>query len=279
MDNLGQRLEFKEPPSRIYASTESLQEILLALLPPEKILGISSALSDPKLSLCKEQADKVPKKLPHKLSVEAIIAMKPDLVIVQDNVNSAFTNTLKDSGLKVLVTKVPVTLPKIKDRILLVAEALGKKAQGQQLVAEMDRKQAYVDQKLQQLPAKKMIMTYSVNGVFGSRQGLFHDLCRAAHVINGAAEAGLVRNEHLSKEKIVEMNPDIFIFPTAGTDKTNASAEMIRQVIEDPALKNVKAVQQHNLVQIHEKYRYTTSHYAADAVVHIAQNCYPEYFK
>lgn len=39
-------------------------------------------------------------------------------------------------------------------------------------------------------------------GAFGSKNGLFHDICIRSGLRNGAAIAGLKRGEHLSKEKL-----------------------------------------------------------------------------
>lgn len=279
VDARGNKLDFKEPPQRVYLGHESLEEIALDIISPERFAGVSKAITTPGHSLALEKANRVKVKLPPRPSVEGIIALKPDLVILQDNAQATFINTLKDSGLKVMITKGPSDIPAIKKRIILVAEALGDKNKGLELVKEMERKQAYVDEKLKDLPKQKVVMAYSVHGVFGSPQALFHKLCTAAHVTNGAALAGIKKNEHLSKEQIIKYSPDYFLFALPGTDTTGNVNQLIEEVMTDPALQNVKAVANRSMIRIHERYRYAGSQYAADAIVKIAEATYPEYFK
>ena len=107
VDDKGNILYFTDTPKRIYATTLSLEEILTDLVPLERIAAISEPAADPKISLIADKAAQIPLKLPQKVSAEQILAIKPDLVIVQENSNTAFIQSLKDVGLKVYITKNP----------------------------------------------------------------------------------------------------------------------------------------------------------------------------
>lgn len=56
-------------------------------------------------SLIADKAAYISKKTPDNMPVEAILALQPDLVIVQENTNKAYVEAIKDTGLKVFVTK------------------------------------------------------------------------------------------------------------------------------------------------------------------------------
>ena len=140
VDDKGNILYFTDTPKRIYATTLSLEEILTDLVPLERIAAISEPAADPKISLIADKAAQIPLKLPQKVSVEQILALKPDLVIVQENSNTAFIQALKDVGLKVYITKVPTTLDMVRQRIINLSVAVNEKQQGNRIIDELDHK-------------------------------------------------------------------------------------------------------------------------------------------
>lgn len=280
-DDLGNVLQFDKKPTKIYASTLSLEEVLVDLVTPDRIVAISEMATDEKLSLISQKASKVNKKLQGRVGVEGILSLNPDLVLLQDNMDASIINSLKDVGLKVFVSNVPVTVEMIEKRILKIAKAVGEEEKGEQIVGEMWSKILKSQEKLSSLTDKdkKIIMAYSQQGVFGSAKGVFNDICNKALVKNGAAMAGLVRGDHLSKEKIIEYDPEVFIFPSHDTGKYGDLEVFIQEVLNDPALQNVRAIKNNRILIVKDRYRSTTSQYIGDAVVAIAQGTYPEYFK
>lgn len=280
-DDKGNILHFSESPKRIYATTLSLEEILTDMVPLKRIAAISEPAADPKTSLIIDKAAQIPLKLPQKVSVEQILALKPDLVIVQENSNTAFIQALKDVGLKVYITKVPTTLDMVRQRIINLSVAVNEQQQGNRIIDELDHKTKLVKDVTGAIPAeeKKILMGYSLLGVFGSAEGLFNDICINAGVINGAAVAGLVRGEHLSKEKIVEVNPDVLMFPDYSSTQEGDTVLFRKEVLKDPALQSIKAIKNNNVIIIKDRYRYAASQYIGDGILDIAQKTYPEYFR
>ena len=51
-----------------------------------------------------------------------------------------------------------------------------------------------------------------------------------------------------------------------------------RELMEDPAYRNVKAVKNRKMVYVSDRYRYVASHHIVDAVENIAYAVYPELF-
>ena len=276
-DDKGNVLEFNKKPTRIYATTLSIEEILVDLVPLNRIVAISEPAADTKISLIADKAAHISVKLPQKASTEKILSLKPDLVIVQENSNAAFIQSLKDVGLKVYITKVPTTVKMVRSRIINLAAAVGEKQQGGKIINELDNKTETVKKVIGQIPKseKKNLMAYSLLGVFGSAEGLFHDICISAGVTNGAALAGLVRGEHLSKEKIVEV---ILMFSDYSSTQEGDSELFRKEVLDDPALQSIKAIKNKNIIIIKDRYRYAASQYIGDAICDIAQKTYPEYF-
>lgn len=276
-DDKGNILIFNEKPKRIYATTLSLEEILIDLVPLEHITAISEPAADPKISLIADKAAHIPVKLSQKVSVEQILSLKPDLIIVQENSNAAFIQALKDVGLKVYITKVPTTLKMVRQRIINLAEAVGGKEQGEKIINELDAKTEFVKNVMNKIQSKdkKVLIAYSLLGVFGSAEGF----CINAGVTNGAALAGLVRGEHLSKEKILEVDPDVLMFSDYSSTQEGDTVLFRKEVLSDPALQSIKAIKNNNIIIIKDRYRYAASQYIGDGILDIAQKTYPEYFK
>lgn len=281
IDDKGNILDFTDTPRRIYATTLSLEEILTDLVPLERIAAISEPAADPKISLIADKAAQISLKLPQKVSAEQILAIKPDLVIVQENSNTAFIKTLKDSGLKVYITKVPTTLNMVRQRIINLSVAVNEKQQGNRIIDELDHKTKFVNDVIGTMSAeeKKILMGYSLLGVFGSAEGLFNNICINAGVTNGAALAGLVRGEHLSKEKILEVDPDVLMFSDYSSTQEGDTVLFRKEVLSDPALQSIKAIKNNNIIIIKDRYRYAASQYIGDGILDIAKKTYPEYFK
>ncbi len=282
-DDFGTVVSFAKKPKRIYATTLGLNEILAALVPPERIVAVPESALNEKDSLIYEEARKVEKAVPDHLSTEQIIALKPDLVLLQSNGDRSEAKTLRDMGIPVCEMKVAVTYDLVVHHIQTAADATGEPEKGKEVIAAMENKLEKVNSVISEIPEekRKILMAYSMNGVFGSKDGLFHQICTMAGVKNGAAVAGLERGEHLSKEAILAVNPDYFLFPERAF-VSNPGGDIdryVEEVVTDPALQGVKAVQKKQIIKIKDRYRYATSQFLADAVYEIASKVYSEEFK
>lgn len=107
-------------------------------------------------------------------------------------------------------------------------------------------------------------------GVFGSAEGLFHDICISVGVTNGAALAGLVRGEHLSKEKQLKLI-QIYLCFLITVPHRKEIQNFRKEVLDDPALQSIKAIKNKNIIIIKDRYRYAASQYIGDAICDIAQ--------
>jgi iron complex transport system substrate-binding protein len=258
----------------------SLNEILTDLVPSDRITAVPQSARDPGQSLIADRTSQIRKTVPDILHIEGIIALHPDLVIMQVH-DPAMVQTLRDMGIPVFATKVPVNLEQVKMHIQSVASAVGEPTRGEETVQILDDKVRRVQRIVNRIPQdrRRILMAYSSQGIFGSREGLFHDICTQAGVRNGAAMAGLVRNEHVSKEKLIEINPDVLLLPDPGSSGQGNESKIEEEILGDPSLRVLKAVQNHQIARIKDRYRYAASQYMGDAVWIIASNVYPDYFE
>ena len=278
-DMTGTTIAFKESPKRVVSLNCGVDEILLELLPPERIAALSARADDPGICAAVDKAKTVEKRVQGK-NVEAILSLNPDLVVMPDWIGMDLVNGLRAVGVPVYVFKTPESLADIQDTIRKIAQAVDFAKQGDEIVSTMQKKLERVQQITKNVTSdkKQTLIPLSLMGSFGGKGTTFDDMCNYANVTNGVAAAGVVKRAAVTKEMIVKMDPDVFIIPTWDFEESGKAENFIKEIKNDPALSTVKAIKNDRLVKVHDAYLYAASQYAANAVEEIAQAAYPEYF-
>lgn len=279
-DDKGRQVKISGKPMRIVSATYGTDEILAEVVDPARIKAFSKWAGDPEITfITQEQADQVGNKVGE--NTEAIVALKPDLVFVSVATSEPLVKNLEDMGIPVYVAGSPKTVAAMRKKVLGVAAAAGEKTKGEVLVAAMDKKLLKLEGKLQAIPKdkEKIVMAFSFIGAIGRKDNLLDDIFQYAHVRNGAAEAGLDQGSNsLSKERIIAINPDVFLLPTWNFDSNNDVQKYAEQVAADPAFKNIKAIKNKRLEFVSDRYRYVASQHVTDSIEAVAKAVYPELF-
>lgn len=279
-DDKGRHIKIAGKPVRIVSATYGTDEILAEIVTLDRVKAFSKWAGDPEITfITKEQADRVGNKVGE--NTETIVALNPDLVFVSTATPDSLVKNLEDMKIPVYVAGSPKTIEAMRKKVLGVAAAAGEKSKGEALVNTMDNKLAELESKLKVIPKdkEKVVMAFSFIGAIGRRDNLLDDIFSYAHVRNGAAEAGLDQGSNaLSKERIIEIDPDVFLLPTWNFDSNNDVKEYARQIADDPAFKNIKAIKNNRLEFVSDRYRYVASQHVADSAEAVAKAVYPELF-
>lgn len=279
-DDKGRQVNLPQKPVRIVSATYGTDEILAEVVALDRIKAFSKWAGDPEITfITKEQASVVGSKVGE--NTEAIVALRPDLVFVSVATADSLVKNLEDMGIPVYVAGSPKTVTAMRQKVLGVAAAAGEAEKGQALAAKMDKKLAVLENKLQAIPKEqeKVVMAFSFIGAIGRKDNLLDDIFKYAHVRNGAAEAGLDQGSNsLSKEKIIEIDPDVVLLPTWNFESNNDVQEYAAQVANDPAFENIKAVKNKRLEFVSDRYRYVASQHVVDSIEAVAKAVYPELF-
>ena len=220
IDEAGRKLTFTEKPQRIASLTYGTDEILTDLVGVKRIVGYSRWAGDPEITfITKEQARKVGRKLEE--NTEAVLSVKPDLVVATTASNNEIIHSLEALGLKVYLAGRPKNYEQMRVKVLKLGEAVGEKVKGEELVKQMDERIAKLESKLCKIPAneRKTVVAFNFISAMGRKGDLIDNMLNMAHVINGVAQ---IPNEfmtsYVSKEQVVRINPDIFLLPTWNYD-------------------------------------------------------------
>jgi iron complex transport system substrate-binding protein len=270
-------VKLAQKPQRIVSLTLGTDEILLGLVPVERITALTYLADDPGISNIAEQAKQIPKKV--KANPEEIIALQPDLLIIADWQPVELIQTIRGAGIPVYVYKTPNTIIGIKKVIGEIAQVVGEEETGKEMVAQMDQQLSLVSTALSKVnpEQQKTVVRFSLMGGSGGAGSLFDDVCQYAKVVNGAAKVGIGMNELMSKEQVVQANPQVFILPTwdytGKTDLNQFKADMLH----DPAFQTIPAIKEKQLFMLPDRYLASPSQYIVQGVRDVAKAAYPQY--
>ena len=273
-DDQGRILKLPHKPKRIVSLSIGTDEVLVHLVPPERIAALTYLSDDPEISNITEQAKRIETKV--KANPEQLIALQPDLLIVPDWQPQELIDTLRQAGLPVFVYQAPNTIHEIKEMIGKLARVLGEEDSGQNLTGAMDRELAAVKQRIDRIaPERRLtVLQFTLLGASGGAGSLFDDICRHAGVVNGAVEIG--KFDLMSKEQILKVNPDVFIMPMWDYTGEHDMGQYMETILSDPGLQPVKAVKNKRLVMVPDRFQSSASQYIVYGVRDVAKAAYPD---
>jgi iron complex transport system substrate-binding protein len=282
VDDSGASLTLAARPRRIVSLTLFSDEVLLQLLGPDRLLGVTTFSTDPAVSNVAAQAAEVPHRLT--MNVELLVSLAPDLVIVASWTDPDSVRQLRDAGIPVYLVSSPVTFDEIRSKVVALALLVGEGERGRALVAAMDRELADVAARVAKIPASRRlsVIDWTPWGAAQGRGSSWDEIVRAAGLTNAADSVASDRwgQVPLSKERLLELDPDVLVLPgwVSGDPKGGADA-FYRATVRDPALEGLRAVRTGRVYEMPERLRTTTSQYIADAVRWLAETAYPERFR
>lgn len=206
---------------RIVALSPAINEIIFALGEGNKIVGNTDYCRYP------AESNKIQKVGGYfSPSLEKIVALKPDIVIMQEN-NAAFDEKLRSLGLRTMVMKID-SLDSIKKAINNMGKVLHKEAQSGSIVAKIERSLAGLKGIVK---GKKVLIpigyhTELSKDIYITGQNLyFDDIIEASGNIN-AFQSTQKGQPVLNLEKILKLNPDIVIIlaPLMGEKRVTKEA-------------------------------------------------------
>jgi len=212
-DGLGRTVTLNHPAQRIVSMAPSNTEILFAIGAGSQVVG-RDEFSDYPAQV---------KSLPSvggsmgNYSNEAIVALKPDLVLAAEINTPDQVKSLETLGLTVYYLKNPATLEEMYKNLQIMAQLTGHESEAENLITSLKSRVAAVDAKLAGVTTKPIIF-YEVDATDRSKPytygpGSFGDaLIAEAGGINFSVAAGITdQYPQVGLEQIVKTNPAIII--------------------------------------------------------------------
>jgi len=270
-DQIGRLVTLEGVPERIVSLAPSNTEILFALGLGDKVVGVSDYCDYP------EEAKEKPKIGGYSTSdVERIVALEPDLVLIEDFHTTEILPALENLGLTV-VTIDPRTLDEVLESFTLIGDITGKTEEAASLVNEMAARIKAVADKTAGLSEEERLRTFYVMWhdplmTVGSDTRI-HELIEKAGGVNVFADTEGYPMVEL--EALVNTNPQVII---AGTGMGEGADLPFTFAKTEPRLANVDARLNNRVYEINTDLVGRPTPRMVEALEQLAEMIHPELF-
>ncbi|MER0238410.1 ABC transporter substrate-binding protein [Fulvimarina sp. MAC8] len=264
------KAEDAEQPERIVAIGGAVTETLYALGAEDRIVGVDTTAVYPS-----EARDKPNVGYMRQLSAEGVLALSPDLILMEEGAGPPpAIELLKASGLSLTTVPGGHGRAEIGQKIRTIAGAVGQKEKGDALATEIESNLARLDTQLESVETPRKVL-FILSMVDGRPMAAGTDT--AADEMIGLAGGTNVFGEisgykTLSSEAATELAPDVIVMVTgAGPDHGAADPFSI------PALKATPAGQTNSLIRMDAAYLLGFGPRTADAARDLSTRLYPDH--
>ena len=211
------------------------------------------------------------------LDVKAIVALKPDIVIVEDDDGTTdLVRPLREAGVKVALLRAPKTVKEVEDQTRNVGQLLGRADKAESLITTMmnyirDTESLRFARRDE---PKKTVAVYNENGLYGAPDTLIQDMLKYVNVDNAATKAGVKWSYMGKKDDLIKVDPDVIIVPTDVKAPGFNRDAVLNSYYNDPALKNVKAIKNKKVVIISNEAMMAKTYHIGRGIYNMAQFVY-----
>jgi iron complex transport system substrate-binding protein len=254
---------------RVVSLAPNITDILYALGVGGKIAGITNFATVPKCSAPKPSVG-----YPIQPSIENIVSLKPDLVLVSKTINRLDTvESLDRLGIPVYATDTR-TVKGMLATIGSVARLVGAGQAGAALRKRLERRLNALRERLAgRKPKRVLFVEWEDPLITTGRDTFLADALRWA----GAESVVNLRENwpHVSLEAIVYLQPDDLIFPASSG---GTASEIRRALLRRPGWKELKALQQGRVLVVSDAIN-RPSPELVDAIEELARELHPAAFR
>ena len=192
-------------PRRIVSLNLCTDQIVLELVPPQRIAALSWLAADRNVSAIAGEVKGI------KLiagGAEEVLALDPDLVLASPYAAAPTVDLLRRLGRRVEMVPFATDFEMIRSTVRQVAVAVGETVRGEEVIAGFDRALAAARSKAARHPEA---LVYQVNGLVSGTGSLADAALKAAGLTNQMDRRGAKSGARLALESIVVMPPDLVV--------------------------------------------------------------------
>lgn len=268
-DGVGRRVKIPATVDRIVSLAPNLTETLYALGLGDKLVGDTSYCDRPPAAKLKPHVGG-----PQNPSIEAIVALHPDLVFATTSINRRETvDALDRLGLSVYTTD-PRTVRRMIESFGHMADLAGAKSQGAALTADLNDRLDALHTRLENLPPVRVVFVVWLDPLQSVGRKTF-----IADALRWAGAESVVRTDQnwplLSFEEVVRLQPDYLVFAASHTGEGAVTASDLRS---RAVWKDLPAVQQDHIAIISDEID-RPAPALVGAIEQLAREVHPDAFK
>jgi iron complex transport system substrate-binding protein len=254
----------KAPPQRIASLNLTADEVLVEILPIDRLVAVTAASDDVGTS---NVVGRVPASVARfrKADLERLVALSPDLVVVSEYTDPDFLFLLERSGLRYHRMEGLRGLAGNRDAILRLGAAVGGAAGAEKLVARYDSVLADLTRRLQGVARPRVL--YWASGMTAGGDTAIGSLIESAGARNVGAEIGVVGIGPVGAERAFVADPDVVLIGVWPGARAS--------LVQHPLLSRLRAVREGRIVEMPTELLVTLSQHGADASWYLAWALHP----
>jgi iron complex transport system substrate-binding protein len=207
IDSRGKEITFEKAPQKIISLLPSDTEIIYALGDGDKLIAVDTYSNYPEEAKKKQQLDSG-----SKTNIEAIIGLKPDVVILGQMAQTVDQfKQLEDAGIKVVVTEAG-SIAETYKVIEMMGKTLNKEAKATEIINDMKSDFDKIKAEVKNKAPKKVYIEISPlqHKLWSCGKGTFQDelltMIGATNIFSDISSW-----KEVSEEQVLSRNPDIII--------------------------------------------------------------------
>lgn len=252
-------------PRRVASLNLTADEILVEILPLERVVAVTAAADEPGMSNIVGRVPRSAARFP-RADLERLLALHPDLVVVADYTDADFLTALQSSGLRFHRMTGLDSIAGFRRAILDLGRAVGAEAGAERLVRAFDGRLTELERRLSGV-VQPRVLYWSSPFTAGAGTAI-GALIACGGARNAASEMGISGLAPLGAERAFLSDPDIVL-----VGAVPGEADALRA---HPLLSKLRAVRAGRIVEARTELLVTMSHHAAESCWALAAAFHPD---
>jgi iron complex transport system substrate-binding protein len=251
-------------PLKVASLNLAADEVLVDLLPPERLVAVTSFADDASMSNVAGRVPQGAARFP-RADVERLIALAPDLVVISQYTDADVQRQLERAGLRLHRMQGLETLAGFREAVLGLGRAVGEEAAARTLVERYDRTLAEVERRLRGAPRPRVL--YWANPMTAGADTAIGTLIECAGAVNVGREIGVTGIAPAGAERAFVADPDVVLL--------GRWPGVREALLAHPLLSQLRAVRAGRIVELDTARLVALNHYAAEACWALARALHP----
>jgi cobalamin transport system substrate-binding protein len=252
-------------PRRVASLNLSADEVLVEILPPERLVGVTRWVDDPETSNVAGRAPAGAYRF-QKADMERLVSLSPDLVILSEYTDADVVKLIDASGIRWHRMSGLSSISGVRQAILDLAGAVGEPAAARRLVDRFDATLADLARRLEGVKRPRVL--YWSGGMTAGSGTAIGSLIEKAGGVNVGREIGVEGIAPPGAERAFVADPDAILV----TSWPGAVSDVERH----PLLADLRAVRRKRIVVMPNRLLVALSQYSADACWDLASRLHPD---
>lgn len=215
-------------PQRVLSLNLCADQLLIDLLEPWRIVGLTTLSTDPELSYHYQTAARFNQ---HHGQLEEILSLQPDLIVAGRYTTSTTTQLLKSLGYPVYIHEVPDNIPGMYEQIRKLGEVLEVQDQAHALISRIEHQLQNIQRSY--VGPRHLAAVYYANGMSMGEKSVVNDVLLLTGFDNLTAKLGIDHYSALPLEELIRAQPDLIVLGNYNPDRRS----MAQQILNHRALR------------------------------------------